>query len=289
MFARNKRIFLMALGAVALWVALFYALVVPQWAQRESEIRAAQEHLGLWRKYYQAAPEARALPAAARELDHEERGLAEALTVLKQIEIGRDMQGFALSAAEGGDPMNYLDTLRRKVLSAARSRYAIRLAPGLDDLGLRGDLAKNRKDVPLNLARLFALERFLAAAKEANVTEVLAIRFPKPGVVPAAEAEKAEVERLLQVPLVVQFRAPERNFAPLLCELQRPTDKTRFYLCPRGFQVGVKDASSGMVEASVAVGALMPVSQAKELELEVKEEEREEGPERPSIDPRGAF
>ena len=289
MFARNKMIFLAGLAAVALWGVLFCALVQPNWERRELELQAAQDQLDQWKKYYQAGDGTLPRPRAIQDLEREEQRLSETQKTLKQVEFAHDVQGFKLAAAEGGDPMNYLDTMRRKVLEGSRVRYGIRLAPGLEDLGLRGESAKSKADVPLNLVRIFALERFFAAAKEAGVAEVQTIQYPKADVVPVSETESAEVERLFQVPLLIQFRSTERNFAQILYELQRPADGTRAYFCLRGFRVGVKDASSGLVEASVALGALLPVLQARELKIEINEEEPVEGPARPMVDPRGSF
>ena len=133
-----------------------------------------------------------------------------------------------------------------------------------------------------------------AAAEAPLASDAPRRRRPVRGRPAPEEEEKAQaptIERLIQVPLIVRLRATERDFAQFLDELQLAPPRPSAvkggpgsgaldlvpYLCLRGLQVVVKDSRSGVLEATVAVGALFPEKLLKEQGMVLKEDERPGG------------
>jgi len=283
MFAKNKKIVLGALAAVTVWAILYgYVLVQPNWNAREASVRDAQTTLDTWLKFYKKKEGHIPLPDAAAQLVKREQVLDTASKELKQIEFASDWQGFTLAAAGSSDPNNYFDRKRGEVLAQAKTD-GLRFAPGLDDLGFRAKVL-TEEPVPLNLVRLFALSRLLAVTKTSRILDIQKIEYPKHRLVPADGEGAPAIERLYVVPLEVRFRATERDFAQFLFELQRPSDGKQSYFALRAFRIEVKDQASGMTECWVAAGALVPEGQAKNLKIELKEDERSGGPPKPNVD-----
>jgi 5-methyltetrahydrofolate--homocysteine methyltransferase len=119
----------------------------------------------------------------------------------------------------------------------------------------------------------------VVATMDALAASGLPKDHPALPLVPKALA-RMELERLIQVPLVVRVRADERAFAQLLYELQpNPTDP-RFqnggspsrYFCVRGLHASVKDPRSTVLDATIQVGALFPESQMREQQVPLKED-----------------
>ena len=340
MLKQDKKLLAACLAAVGLWALLFGSVVYPQWTAREAEVKTAQEKLnrlaGLIEPTQGMAPK----PDADRELQKEHAVLMEAINELRRIELG-DLGRFKLSAAGTTDPRTHFAQLRRGIVEGTtQGQGAVRLGDRIrDDLGF-GELAAN-DPAPLNLVRLFAVSKFIDAAKDAGVQEIMAIEYPAPVAltrpdVPPLESKKTvgladrllkaksaqdaedvlrdfetlgaagapalqdvrlpkdhpalplvpktlarmELERLIQVPLVVRVRADERAFAQLLYELQPSPTDPRFqnggrparYFCVRGLHATVKDPRSTVLDATLQVGALFPDSQMKEQQVPIKED-----------------
>jgi len=273
MFAKNKGIFTVAAALIGLWLALYFVLLVqPNWGQRETEVAAAQSNLDTWLKFYNSGKDKLPLPEASKRLAKQEEQLDAAQRSLRQIEFTKDFQTFTLAAAGKEDPNNYFDKKRNETRAEIKDRMGLKFIAGLDDLGFRNKVLE--EPVPLNLARLFVLQRFCGTARDAGVQELQSLVYPKHRIVPQPEGSDAAVAKLYLVPLEVRFRATERQFAQLLYEVQRPSDAQRSYFALRGYTIGVKDAKSGMVDCWVALGALLTQKQAKDLKIEIVEEER---------------
>jgi hypothetical protein len=272
----DKKLWTAAVAAVALWGVLFGMLVYPQWTARDTQLAAAQDKLESLQKLITAADGTESRPKAEAEVNKERAVLSDALAELKHIEMG-DLGKFKLSAAGSGDPAAYFAQMRRTVSeSAGQGKSPVRLGDKVRDNLDFGELAQ--RDPPaLNLVRLFVVTKFLEAAKDAGVQEIVSIEYPAP--TPLVRPEGLEIERLIQLPLVVKVRADERSFAQLLYELQpSPTDArlqntaASRYFCVRGVQSTIKDPRSTVLDGVVSVGALFPESQMKEQKVEVKED-----------------
>ncbi|MCW8130950.1 MAG: hypothetical protein KIS92_11410 [Planctomycetota bacterium] len=286
MFARNKNIFVVAGILLGVWLAAYqFVLVQPNWDSRQQAVNEAQMDLETWLKNYKPGKDTLPLPEAVKKIAKQEEVLEKASRTLKQIEFSQDFGPYTLAGVgAGGDPKNYFDKKRADLRAEMRDKLGLKLGAGFDDLGFRGKVLE--EDVQLNLMRLYVLQRFGECAKECGFTEIQAINYPKHRQVPYAGAdEDVKVANLYLVPIEVRFRANERQFAQMLYELQRPSDPGHSYFALKAFTVAVKDASTGMVDCWVAAGALLSPKQAKDLKLEITEEERPSGPVRPQINP----
>ena len=99
------------------------------------------------------------------------------------------------------------------------------------------------------------------------------------------DADKPEeIDRLIQIPMKVLVRAPERYITQLLYELGQPTparqegEDRRGYFCVKGFHVAVSNSSSSagekLLEMSVAVSALLRESEVKGVGITWKSDNR---------------
>lgn len=282
MFARNKGIFLVGAGLAALWAALYFVVLVqPGWSQRESAISSAQSDLDTWLKNYKTGKDTMPLPDAAKKLAKQEEVLDAAGRTLKQTEFIADFAPFTLASAAGNDPNNYFDKKRNDVRSEVRDKMALKLAAGWEDLGFRGKVLE--EPVQLNLARLLAFQRFCIAGKAAGIADIISITYPKHRIIPFSADDNVKVSKLYMLPIEVRFRATERKVPLMFYELQRPSDPGRSYFSLRGFQVAVKDKESGLLDCWVAVGAILTEKQAKDLKIEINEEERPGQPVKPPV------
>ncbi len=290
MFANNKYIFLGAAGVVALWMILYFVMVGPTWAERDQTRIEAEGQLERWQKFYKKGKNTPTvkLGEALEKLEEEHKLLQISLDELRQIELAEDLGPYTITAAGSGDQNNYFDKKRRETSKEATTLLNIEMAPGLEDLGFRGKL--NKDPVPLNLARLFMLRRFLQACKRAGVKKIMKIQYLK--VVPKdfKSPEGERIDRIFEVPMTIRFRSQEPDFAQLLGELQLPSDKTRSYFCLRGFSASVKEDAQGEIDGEVAVGGLFSEKQFVEtLKIPVEEEKGGTsvgpGPTRPVLDP----
>ncbi|MBE7466857.1 MAG: hypothetical protein HS116_25585 [Planctomycetes bacterium] len=291
MFAKNKLLIFSACAFAGLWIVLYFAMVSGTWSERETQDTEAQAQLERWLKYYKKGDGLMPVKEANQALKDERTRMNAALEELQALEFAptKLFPKYTITAVGTGDPNNYFDRQRVELREAVSKRLGLTLAPGLDDLGFSGNLTQD--PVPLNLLRLFVLSRFLTSSKGAGVSEVLAIKYPKPEALltgdevaePAVVTEKKteaapagpKIPRLIQVPLIIQLRAPEKNLARLLYELQLPSEQARSYFALRAYQFEVRDAASGLVDAELAVGALFPEAQyIEELKIPYKEDDK---------------
>lgn len=281
MVARNKGIFLVGAGLAALWAALYFVVLVqPGWSQRDSAISTAQMDLDTWLKNYKSSKDTMPLPDAAKKLAKQEEVLEAAGRTLKQIEFTADFAPFTLAAAAGNDPNNYFDKKRNDVRAEVRDKLGLKLGAGWEDLGFRGKVLE--EPVQLNLARLLMFQRFCVAGKDAGIADIISITYPKHRIIPLGD-EGVTVPKLYLLPIEVRFRATERKVPLMLYQLQRPSDQARSYFSLRGFHVAVKDKESGLLDCWVAVGAILTEKQAKDLKIEINEDERPGQPVKPPV------
>ncbi|MCZ7646525.1 MAG: hypothetical protein M5U26_14775 [Planctomycetota bacterium] len=284
MFARNKLLLFGAAGFAALWAILYTVLVSGNWTARDEEDQAAQENLERWAKFYKKDAGYVPIKDAHKALKDERARIGEAMKELEGIEFGptKLFQKYTLAAVGSGDPNNYFDRMRNELAETAEKRLNIALSPGLSDLCFRGPMTE--QPVGLNLLRLFILRRFLNLAHEAHAVEISNLKYSRPFALPTGEEAAAPAtgeeppaakDRLFQVPLQIRLKITEKNLGTLLCELQRPSDANRSYFVLRGFQIEVRDAGSGLLEAEIGVGALFPEAQfIGELGIPYKEDEK---------------
>jgi hypothetical protein len=191
--------------------------------------------------------------------------LVRLFAVSKFMDATKDAGVQEITALEYPAPM----TLTRPETPALESKKT----SGLGDRLLKAKTAQEAEDV------LRDFEALGAGAAAALQDVKLPKDHPALPLVPKALA-KMELERLVQLPLVVRVRADERAFTQLLYELQPSPTDPRFqngaapgrYFCVRGFHASVKDPKSTMLDATIQLGALFPESQMREQQVPIKED-----------------
>lgn len=240
---------------------------------------------------------------------------------LRRIEFGtRDtLKPYSIAAVgKSGDTKNLLNEKLKQTKDRANSILKVKIEA--EKLAARfGD--ESASDA-LNLLRLALMDRFLSACKEvkdvntkeSRIEEIVAVDYQEPKPIPVPEDEKAKekekdgddestenkkpkgkgkdkdknadkpegIDRLVQIPMKVLVRAPERYVNQLLYELGLPTpseqvgEDRRGYFCVRGFHISVSNntGSTGekLVEMSVGVSALLRESEVKALGIGMKGE-----------------
>ena len=266
----EKKLLVIAVGLVVAWGVLYSMFVSPLWASREEALSAAEQKLERLKKLTKGSEDTWEVPTANATLDLEAAALKEMLAELQTLQV-KDLGPYKLTAVGDRDPNTYFARLRRELIENVRKESSVAIGPAIaSDLGYR-DKATN-DPVALNLIRLFALERFFEAAKAAHVEEVTSFQYPDPAVLPRPEG--LEIEKLIQVPIVVRLRLTESALGPLLYHLApNPRHKQGDrYFCIRSLQTIVKDEKSGVLEASLNLGSLFTESQLAEQGIVVKEE-----------------
>lgn len=228
----------------------------------------------------------------------------EKFSELKQIEFGNheSLKAFTVFAAgKGGDTKNLLN---EKIRMSSTRANGILKAPILAEKLIHD--FENADDAN-NLLRIAMYEAFLTAAREAGVEQVVQIvNFsPSPIEVPEEtksagdeplpdepkkttkpkskkdkdkekEEEKPKVDRLIQFPMKVLLRIPEKKSAQILFELEKPTpdkqktDELRGYFSIRGFHIAQRE-NVQYVEMTVQLSALLRESEAKLMHITWKE------------------
>lgn len=298
MLTRNKGLFLGTVIAVTAWLIGYSVWVRSNWAATKAKLQAADETRAEWEKNFKN--EAGLLPKneAENALEENRKLLNANLQLLQKIELGspQTLHPYSVAAAGAGDPKNYFDQLRIKIVNRATDTLRIPVPNGL---GILGD--KSGDDpVPVNLLRLAMVDTFLNACQKAGVARIAWIKHYTPRLIlseaeaeaaaagsdddsapppPPAPAKKgtpqktpAGISRLIQFPMKISVQAPEQSFSQLLFELQQSSDNAHGYLCLRGFQVAAKDTSSGMIDGVVAVAALLNENYVRELGISTKAE-----------------
>lgn len=265
-----KKLLLMAVGLMVAWAVLFYLLVHPLWTSRDQALATARQKLEKLEKMTKGGSDTWQVPAANASLDAEAAALKAMLAELATVQAS-DLGPYKLTAVGDRDPNTYFARLRREMIENVRRDSTVLLSPLIaDDLGFR-DKATN-DPVALNLVRLYTLSRFFEAAKAVGVEEVTGLQYPDPAVMPRPEG--LEIEKLIQVPIVVRLRLTEPSFGPLLYHLE-PNPKHKLadrYFCIRALQAVVQDDRSGVLDVLVNLGTLFTETQLKEQGIVVKEE-----------------
>lgn len=252
-------------GLMLFWLIFYFAAVRPAWRAEAESLAAAQTALDELAKVCQAKEGARPEPEAREALNQRNTKLDAMLAKLVNLEFqgsGQGLGDYSLDAVlrSGRDPGAYFAE-RRIGLKQVATECALKFVPpqvgeqfGID---VPPDQKVSEQEFRMHLVRLFVLHRFFLAAKEAGVAEVRGIQH-----LPAARVEGEAPERLVQFPMLLKLRVPERGLAQLLYTLQRAPEsgEGRSWFCLRGFSVAVKDPRSGLVDAQLALGALFPAS-----------------------------
>lgn len=294
---RNKRILLSAGGCIAVWWIVYAWAVAPAWSAAETERTAAEAARKKWRKYYRKDRDGktRPLPQARAALKRNDEALKREKTTAAEIFFAdeKQLQKYSRAAAGEGDPNNYFDRLRRRTTEQIVKQYGLTVDPKWNDLGFRGNVLGTdevESKVELNLLRLAMADRAAEAARRAASDSAVpaqffgflygkprAAKFPRDedeaaaaeaaGSYPAdtqKEKRKPPAERIIEVPMRLRVRMPEKNFVRFLYELQRPPKNPDDwgFLTVRGFQIVTREKyrAAGVIEGSVRVCALLPES-----------------------------
>jgi hypothetical protein len=261
----------------------------------ESQLADAASQKEEWNKYFKSGTKMMPRPDAEKEVKESNNKLMRNIEELKRLEFGtpETLQQFTEAAAGTGDRSNYLITLRTQIANKQNQLGII--VPS--NLGIEDQAADD--PVALNLMRLALVDRFMLACKEAAVPRITRIKHEQPKLVRASDddeedtaaddsrgrsrdkeeaGEKVRPDRLVRFPMRVTVAAPERSFAQLLFELQKPAEKLRGYFCLQGFSLWVKDPNSGMVEATLEAAALLPSRYVEKSGIKLKTEKERRGP-----------
>jgi hypothetical protein len=276
MVSKNKKLILGALIALGIFGSVHWMVVKANWDEADALLKQADENRSRWDKFFKAGDKLVPRPEADKAINESNEKLRTQFDELKKIEFGTadSLHVFSVAAAGQGDPKNYLASSITQMRTKAKDTYNIGVPI---ELGIGEKAAE--EPVPLNLFRLAMIDRFLVACRECSVPTVTRIRYdtatriespfdkpaeeetaaPKKGGKEKEEEKPApkDVEALIQFPMRVVILAPERSFAQLLFRLQEPSDAQHGYFGIRGFHVWVRDAGSGMIEASLALNAVL--------------------------------
>ncbi|HYF49470.1 MAG TPA: hypothetical protein VEJ63_08695 [Planctomycetota bacterium] len=301
MIAQNKLLLAGAVASVAAFVCAHLFFIQSNWAESARQLDTAKQNKDKWDNYFKAKSDEKLVskPEAEKAIRDSNSALQRKLDELKQIEFGTpdSLHAFSLAAAGNGDPKNYLQSSITTTKQRAKESLSISVPL---ELGIGEKAAE--EPVALNLFRLAMVDRFLTACKDANVPAITRLRYEAPVTIKLHDApeeavededdapkkkgaekeeKKAnpyEIEPLVKFPMRAVITAPERAFSQLLFEVQKPTDAARGYFALRGFHVYVRDANSGMVEASIALEALLSTKTVNKLQIPVKEPDERRRP-----------
>ncbi len=252
---------------------------------------------------------------AEKELDANSAQTELRMKELRKIEFGNheSLKPFSVAAAgAGGDANSLLNTRSKEAIQRLKAIMPKDKDKIADDLFMKSGDAS----VALSLLRLALIDRFLSACKEVKdvntkeckIEQLVQVEYYSPILIPVPppEDEKKEKEEddgemkkpakhkkgekdeekpdetfnLVQIPMKVLVRGPERYINQLLLELAQPTpphqegDDKRGYFSIRGFHVTTRETLPNSVELSVAVSALMQEREVKALKVGVKTDMR---------------
>lgn len=309
MFSQNKGMITGALVCIGVFAVVQWMFIQSNWAEADRKLQEADGVRVKWDKFYKPGDKLVPHPDAEKALNESNSKLQAHLDNLRKIEFGTldSLRVFSVAAAGSNDPKNYLTASITQMKTRAKDSLNISVPV---DLGINEKTAED--PVPLNLFRLAMVERLLTSCKESGVIAVSRITYETPKRIeqPETEEETAEDkekdkdprkhkkderdeekkpekdpgELLVQFPMRVVVAAPERAFAQLLFEMQKPSDTTHGYFCLRGFSVWVRDSNTGLIEASMYVTALLNLKTAQKLGIPVKEPDDRHGPVQRDID-----
>jgi hypothetical protein len=274
MVSKNKSLILGALVALGIFGSVHWMVVQANWDEADKLLVQANGERERWDKFFKPGDKLVPRPDADKAINESNEKLRTQFDELKKIEFGTadTLHIFSVAAAGQGDPKNYLVSSIKQMSAKAKDTLNIGVPV---DMGLGEKAADD--PVPLSLFRLAMIDRFLLACKECSVPTVTRVRyetatriespFDKPADEETATTKKGgkeeekpaakEVDALVQFPMRVVVLAPERSFAQLLFRLQEPSTAQHSYFGIRGFHVWVRDAGSGMIEASLALNAVL--------------------------------
>jgi len=296
-FKENKMLLMGTVGVCALVLGIHLFWIGPNWAAAADAAKAAEEGSVAWEKNFRGDKNLLPKPDAEKALDENNRQMKVSLTALQHIEFGtkETMQPYSEAAAGAGDRKNFLMTKQTNILTRSKSLNIA--APS--ELGITEKTSDD--PVALNLVRLAIVDSLLTACDAAKVPRLLRIQHFIPKHLPldesaaepaaetatekkaAAKTDKKDAassersDRLVQFPVKIQILATEPALTKILFELQKPSERTRGYLCLRGFHVAVRQAGSGTVEAVIACSALLNEKLVRDLGIPVKEDEQHRG------------
>lgn len=310
-FEKNKKLLIGTAAIALLWIVLFYTLVAPKWAEAEANKTAASEHRKDWELYMrndaakkaaEKAPDASPIEyltqhEAEKKLKENRSKIEIKFSELKKIEFGdhETLKPFSVAAVgKNGDPQNLLN---EKTKQAALRANGILKAPISPEI-VSGEF----ENAAINLLRVAIFEAFMTACRDAKVEQIVQVRHFAPAPILVPEEEKtdeekpeepkkkskykddkdkdeekvAKVDRLIQFPMKVQLRVPERFSNQVLFELEKATpekrgDEMRGYFCIRGFHVAVRENVPNLVEMTVQVSALLRESEVRALRIALKD------------------
>ena len=292
---QNKLLLLGTLAVAAIFLAVHFMWVRENWAEAAVKLDEADKSQAEWEKYFKMSENHLAKVDAEKALEENNRNLKTGFSTLQQIEFGtkETLQPFTVAAAGTGDPKNFLMAKRTTVYNHAKALNVLCSS----ELGLTDKIADD--PVALNLLRLAIIDNYFGACSRSKVGRVTRILYSPPKLMPFGDESAADdsdadkkpakgkgdkdapaaerSDRLVQFPVKVQIMAGEPAINKLLFELQKPSDRTRGYLCLRGFHIAVRQAGSGTVEAVVGFTALLNEKTVRELGIQVKEDDSHRG------------
>lgn len=300
---QNKLLLLGTVVVTAVFLLVHFMWVQDNWTAAAAKLDEADKSRAEWEKNFQMAENKLAKVDAEKALEENNRNLKSGFTQLQQIEFGTKdaLQPFSVAAAGNGDPKNFLMAKRTTVYNHAKALNVLCSS----ELGFTDKIADD--PVALNLLRLAIIDNYFGACNRSKVGRVTKINYFPPKLMPFGDETAADDadekkpakgkhdkdapaaernDRLVQFPVKVQIMAAEPAINKLLAEIQKPSDRTRGYLCLRGFHVAVRQAGSGTVEAVLGFSALLNEKTVRDLGIQVKDDDSHRGgaPAAPKID-----
>ncbi len=292
---QNKFLLLGTVVLVAVFLGVHYGWVRDSWVEAAAKQDEAEKSRLEWEKNFKTADNVIPKLEAEKALDENNKSLKAGLATLQQIEFGtkETLQPYSEAAVGTGDKKNFLLTKQKMVFNDAKGLNVLCTS----DLGLTDKVSDD--PVALNLLRLAVIKSFLIDCSKSKVQRMIKVQYFAPKLVPypGEDSEEAETEkkpakggkndkdagppersdRLVQFPVKVQVLGPEPAISKLLYEIQKPSEKSRGYLCPRGFHISVRQSGTGNIEAVVGFTALLNEKLVRDLGIQVKEDDGHHG------------
>jgi hypothetical protein len=305
----NKLMILVSVVVLAIWAGVHLIVVRGNLEQAADLESKAESERTKWKKFFASDPGFVAKPEAEQNVRDSNTRLNQQLQELQKLEFATPaaLAKFSLKSASG-DKGNYLIKRRDEIKNAANDTYHVKL-------GEEKRKQDSEDNIGLNLLRLAFAESVLTACKSAGIPEVKSIFYEDPVVLKEGQEAEAAPKRetrssrgkaekaapksdpqqvLVQFPLKATFVAPERAFAQLLYELQKPTDGVQGHFNVRGINIDLGDATAarhakdGNIVATVVLVPVLSVKTVQEIGVEFKALEEAEKPPEADSD-RGGF